>query len=164
VVSELAPKWTPRGFAQRYRAFIRQPGDLWLAIQIACFMWRVPGMLRRKDLRSFLTHLRDSRRPPACTVERSQERIVRLRALCLRLPFLRSRDNCYVRALTVYRFLETGGQPVQIHFGIEEQSDPRERLRGHAWISVAGEFFDAPAEVFKARIREVPLTPADAVP
>ncbi len=162
MVSKLAPKWTPRGLAQRYCAFIHGPDDLWLVLQIGYFMWRLPAMLRQRNLRSFLAHLRDGRRPAASSVEKSQERIVRLRALCLRLPLLRSRDNCYARALTLYRFLEAGHQPVKIHFGIEEQSDPQERLRGHAWISVEGRRVDAPDEIFNVRIKEVPLTPLEA--
>lgn len=162
MVIKLAPKWTPRGFAQRYRAFIHRSDDIWLALQIGYFMWRLPVMLRRRNLRSFLAHLRDGCRPAASSIERSQERIVRLRALCLRLPLLRSRDNCYVRALTLYRFLEAGHQPVKIHFGIEEQSDPQERLHGHAWISVGGQRFDVPNEIFNIRVREVPLTPLEA--
>ena len=162
MVTKLAPKWTPGGFVQRYRAFVHRPDDLWLALQIGYFMWRVPAMLRRRNLRSFLAHLRDSRRPAASSLEHSQERIARLRALCLRLPVLRSRDNCYVRALTLYRFLDAGPRPVRIHFGIEEQPDPRERLRGHAWISVGGQCFDAPDEIYNLRIREVPLAPLEA--
>ncbi len=162
MVNKLAPKWTPRGFAQRYRAFVRRPDDLWLALQIGYFMWRVPALLRRRNLRSFLADLRECRRPAAPSIEQSQERIARLRALNLRLPFLRSRDNCYVRALTLYRFLDAGDQPVKIHFGIEEQPNPHERLRGHAWISVGGQHFDAPDEIFNVRIKEVPLTPLEA--
>ena len=161
--TELAPKWTPLGFTQRLRRIIKQPGDLWFALQIYYFMWRAPVLLQQRNLRAFLAGLRTLPRPAAADPHSSRERILRLRALCLRLPTLRSRDNCYVRALTLYRFLEAGTHAVNVHFGIEERDDPRERLRGHAWVSVDGQFFEGPPEVRNARVREVPLARAPAV-
>lgn len=160
VTRDLAPKWTPVGFWQRARTIIRRPSDVWLATRIGWFMWRAPALLRQRNLRTFLIDLRKLPRPAALDASTSRERILRLRALCLRLPMLRSRDNCYIRALTLYRFLETGDHAVTIHFGIEEPADPRERLRGHAWVSVDGQFFEGPPEVLNARIRTVPLTVA----
>ncbi|MDQ6768144.1 MAG: lasso peptide biosynthesis B2 protein [Candidatus Eremiobacteraeota bacterium] len=153
----LAPKWTPAGFLQRARAIIKRPSDVWLATRIGWFMWRAPIGLRQRNLRTFLTELRKLPRPAALDAHTSRERILRLRALCLRFPMLRSRDNCYIRALTLYRFLETGDHAVTIHFGIEEPADPHQRLRGHAWVSVDGQFFEGPPEVLNARIRTVPL-------
>ncbi len=161
VTKELAPKWTPLGFAQRVRRIVKRPSDIWFALQIGYFIWRAPALLRQRNLREFLADLRTLPRPAATDTKSSLERILRLRKLCLRLRLLRSRDTCYVRALTLYRFLDAGAHVVSIHFGIEEKDDPRERLRGHAWVSVDGEFFGGPPEVFNARIREVPLIPAD---
>ena len=157
VTLKLAPKWTPIGAWQRAHRIIRRPSDIGLAVRIGWFMWKAPARLRRRNLRTFLNELRRLPRPAAVDALASRERILRLRALCLRLPLLRSRDNCYIRALTLYRFLETGDHPVAIHFGIEENPDPRERLRGHAWVSVDGQFFEGPPEVMSARIRTVPL-------
>ncbi len=159
VTDGLAPKWTPAGLWQRTRRIIRQPSDVGLALHICWFMWRAPSLLRESNLRTFLAGLRGLSRPAATDALASRERILRLRALCLRVPLLRSRDNCYIRAFTLYRFLETGDHPVTIHFGIEEDPDPRKRLRGHAWVSVDGHFFEGPPEAQSARIKLVPLEP-----
>jgi Transglutaminase-like superfamily len=162
VTKGFAPKWTPVGFAQRARVLVRQPSDIAFLMQIGWFMWRAPSILRRRHLRAFLEHLRTLPRPPAANARTSFERILRLRRLWLVFPFMRSRDNCYVRALTLYRFMDTGKDPLQIHLGIEERDDPRERLRGHAWVTVDGHIFERPPEVDNARIREVPLTIGNA--
>lgn len=156
-----APKWTPRGFAQRLARIIRGPSDLGFALRIGYFMWRLPGRLHDTHLQEFLRGLRTLPRPPAPDALSSRERILRLRSLWLRLPIFRTRDNCYVRAMTLYRYLDAGSHKVTIHFGIEQRDDPRERLRGHAWVSVDGSFFEAPPEVRQARIREVPLPLSD---
>ena len=164
VVSKpLASKWTPLGLAQRLPLIFKEPSDVWLLLQIGYFMWRAPTLLHGRNLRAFLAELRALPRPAAPNAKSSLERILRLRRLWLALPFMRSRDNCYVRALTLYRFIEAGPHAVSIHFGIEEREDPRERLRGHAWVSVDGQFFEGPPEVQSARIREVPLIAADAL-
>lgn len=157
MTERLAAKWTPLGFAQRMRRIIREPADLVFALQIGYFMWRAPAQLRRSHLRDFLQALRRLPKPRAAGPEVSRERILRLRGLCLRLPLFRSRDNCYVRALTLYRYLDAGDHAVNIHFGIEQRDDPKERLRGHAWVSVDGAFFETPPEVRNARIRELAL-------
>lgn len=157
VTSTLAPKWTPRGLAQRFRRMFHEPSDLWFAASIGLFIWRAPDIMRRRNLRVFLGELRALPRPKAASAAESLERIQRLRQLCLRFPAMRSRDTCYVRALTLYRFLEAGANQVSIHFGIEEKEDPLERLRGHAWVSVNGRLFEGPPEVITANIKEVPL-------
>ena len=162
VTPQLARKWTPLGLVQRLRLIIKEPSDIWFSLQVGYFMWRAPTLLHRSNLRAFLAKLRRLPRPAATDAKSSLERILRVRQPWLALPLMRSRDNCYVRALTLYRFLETGAHPVNIHFGIEERDDPRERLRGHAWVSVDGQFFEGPPQVQSARIREVPLVMADA--
>jgi hypothetical protein len=152
-----APKWTPRGFAQRIRYWFRQPSDVLLAAQIALFIWRAPAHMRGQHLGAFLASLRSRPRPRARSVQESLERIQRLRGLCLWLPPLRSRNSCYIRALTLYRFLEAGEDKVTIHFGIEERDDPAERLRGHAWVELNGRLLEGPPEVIHSVLREVPL-------
>ena len=153
----LASKWTPWGLAQRTIRIIRRPADMSLAVAIGYFMWRVPAHLHDAHLADFLATLRAQPRPAAADAGASRERILRLQRLWLRLPFFRSRDNCYVRALTLYRFLDAGDRRVSIHFGIEQKADPRERLRGHAWVCVDGVFFEGPPEMRDGTVREVPL-------
>jgi hypothetical protein len=43
--SSLAPEWTPRGLAQRWRRTIRRPGDIALALGIGRFDGRIVGGL-----------------------------------------------------------------------------------------------------------------------
>lgn len=159
----LAPKWTPVGLAQRAGRIIRRPADIVFAAQIGYFMWRAPAVLRSSHLSEFLRILRRLPRPHASDPDKSRERILRLRSLCLRLPLFRSRDNCYVRALTLYRFLDAGGRQVRIHFGVEQKHDRSERLRGHAWVSVDGAFFETPPEVRNSRVREIPMPSRDSL-
>jgi Transglutaminase-like superfamily len=161
VTSTLAPKWTPRGFAQRVRRIFHTPSDVALALELGLFMWRAPGMLRRSNLKIFLDDLRAQPRPLASDARASLERIQRLRQLCLRLPMMRSRDNCYVRAITLYRFLDAGQDFVNVHFGIEEKDNPRERLRGHAWVTLNGQLLEGPPEAIFGKLKEVPLPSAD---
>jgi hypothetical protein len=80
-----------------------------------------------------------------------------LRNACLGMPRLWRRDTCYVRALTLYRFLDPGEHRVRVHFGIEQPQSKDDRLRGHAWVSVDGRPFEAPEAVGARRIHEVPL-------
>jgi hypothetical protein len=161
VTKQLASKWTPAGFIQRVRRIVKRPADVRFALEIGYFMWRAPTLLHRQNLRAFLAELRTLPRPAAADAKTSLERVLRLRRLWLALPLMRSRDNCYVRAMTLYRFLDAGAHAVSIHFGIEERDDPGERLRGHAWVSVDGQFLEGPPQVLNARIREMPLVLAD---
>lgn len=162
VTETLASKWTPRGFAQRVRRIFREPSDPLFAASIGIFMWRAPGMLHHRHLKTFLLDLRAQRRPCAPNPAASLERIQRLRQLCLRLPFMRSRDNCYVRALTLYRFLDAGRDAVTIHFGIEAK-ERAERLRGHAWVSLNGRIFEGPPDLIIDQVKEVPLVALGAM-
>ncbi len=159
----LAPKWTPVGLVQRASRIIRRPADLVFAAQIGIFMWRAPSLLRSSHLSEFLQVLRRLPRPHSSDPETSRERILRLRSLCHRLPPFRSRDNCYVRALTLYRFLDAGEHQVRIHFGVEQRRDRSERLRGHAWVSVDGAFFETPPEVRDSRVREIQMPSRDSI-
>jgi Transglutaminase-like superfamily len=161
VTTTLAPKWTPHGFAQRLRRIFHAPSDFTLALRVGLFMWRAPEMLRRRNLKIFLDDLRAQPRPKASNASASLERIQRLRQLCLRLPIMRSRDNCYVRAITLYRFLDPGQDFVNVHFGIEEKDDPRERLRGHAWVTLNGHLLEGPPEPIFGKLKEVPLPSVD---
>lgn len=71
-------------------------------------------------------------------------------------PF-RSHNTCYVRALTLYRFINAPNQQVGIHFGIEQRNDPKERLRGHAWVSIDGEVVEGPQDQITGKLIEMPI-------
>jgi hypothetical protein len=151
----LAAKWTPLGVLQRLRNLVRQPGDVVLALRIAQFLWSVPGNLDQTNLPSFLSRVRGAPRPPAPDVRAGVERIMRLRQPWLRLSAFGNRNTCYIRALTLYRFLDAGQAPMHIHFGVERGAIPDSKLGGHAWITVGGEIFEAPDPVVQGRVREI---------
>jgi hypothetical protein len=62
------------------------------------------------------------------------------------VPGLRSRDTCYVRALTLYRFLDPGTHDVQLRVGVEWHDRPGGVLRGHAWVTLDGQVLEGPPE------------------
>jgi transglutaminase superfamily protein len=153
----LAPKWTPLGFWQRFSTIVRKPSDMPLAIKMGLFMCRAPINLEKASLPDFLATLRARSRPAADDMHVSMERIVRLRTAWLRLPFLRARNTCYLRAFTLYRFLDAGDRTVGIHFGIQPPAQPGDRLRGHAWVTVDGRLLEGPEEVARGGILEIPV-------
>jgi hypothetical protein len=158
MVSErLAAKWTPKGLLQRIRQTIREPADVVLALEIGYFLCRAPADLRRHDLDSFLRQLRSLPRPYNENVQRAKERIVRLRQAWLSLPPFKRCNTCYVRALTLYRFLEAGKDRVGLHFGVEQSDDANERLRGHAWVTLNGEVLEGPNGGFSGRLYEMKI-------
>jgi len=134
----LAPKWTPRGLAQRWRRAIQRPGDIALALKIGRFIRRVPNDLDPIALPELLAKLRAAPRPAARDLAADLQRINRLQNAWLRLPFFRSRDNCYLRTFTFYRFLDPGGSDMRVHFVVEPAERKGERLKGHAWVTVDG--------------------------
>jgi hypothetical protein len=137
------------------RRAIRTPSDLILIIRIGVFMIRVPNELAQANLSTFLERLRNAPRPKARNLTFGAERIKRLRAACLAMPVLWRRDSCYVRALTLYRFLDPGLRKVDVHFGVELPDSRMQRLHGHAWVTVDREILEAPQAVFDGRIREI---------
>jgi hypothetical protein len=141
--------------ARRFRSAIRQPSDVVLSAQIGWFVLRCPGRLARRGLADFLGDLGRGHRPPASDVDEGRERIARLRAAWLDLPVLRRRNTCYVRALTLYRFLDAGGHDVGVHVGVERGR--ADRLHGHAWVTVDGRLLEGPPEVEAGSIVEVNL-------
>jgi hypothetical protein len=157
----LAPKWTPRGVAQRARNIFRQPGDVALTVRIGWCLWRLPRRLERGELPALLADLRAAPRPAAADPAAAGQRIARLRQQWWRLPAFRRRNTCYMRALVLYRFLDPGTRPMRIHFGVTPGADPLDRLHGHAWVTVDGEIFEAPAPVLAGNVREIYRHPAD---
>ncbi len=136
--SNFAPKWSLRGLAQRWRKTMRGPGDFLLALAIGRFIRRAPAELDSAALPELLARVRSAPRPAARDLAAAVERVHRLQSAWLRLPFFRARDNCYVRALTFYRFLDARGSDMRVHFIVEPAAKKGERLKGHAWVTVDG--------------------------
>jgi hypothetical protein len=136
---------------------LRSPADGWLMIRMGVFIAWLPAKMRRSNVVHVFRELATAPRPRAQTIELSYDRIARLRAACLSMPRLWRRDTCYIRALTLLRFLDPGGHHVRVHFGVEQSQSRTDRLRGHAWVSVDGRPLEAPEVVFQGRIHEVPI-------
>jgi len=134
---------------------VRSPGDALL--EIGAFIVWLPANVRRSDVPAFFRKMKVAPRPKARKIEHSYDRIARLRDACLSMPRLWRRDTCYIRAFTLYRFLDPGEHRVRVHFGIEQPQSKNERLRGHAWVSIDGRVFEAPEAVHDGRIHEVPI-------
>lgn len=133
--------------------------DLLLLLRIGWFIRHVPADLDRLDLPRFLARIESGPRPRATDVSSAHGKIVRLRSLWLARSFFRDRDNCYLRALTLYRFLDPGKGDLSFHVGLEPPRFAGDRLRGHAWVTLDGTMLEAPPEVAIGRVREVNLDP-----
>jgi len=144
---------TRRPHDPKWREVARRVTPLWL--QVGAFIARLPSDLDRQALDSMLLRLQRLPREGNESQRRALKRLRRIARRWLRLPWLRRRNNCYVRAFVQYRFLDTGGKPIRYHIGVEPPRHPGDRLRGHAWISVGGEAIDPPDE--RTRARMVPL-------
>ncbi len=126
---------------------------LWL--QVGVFIARLPANLDRQALDTLLCRLQTKPRARVDSRRRALRRLARLGRRWLRLPWLRQRNNCYVRAFVQYRFLDTGGEQIRYHIGVEPPRHAGDRLRGHAWVSIGGEEIDPPDPWIRARM--VPL-------
>jgi hypothetical protein len=143
--------------AKTIASVVHSPADALLFVQICTFIARLPELVRRTDVPTFFDRIAMAPRPKARSLEAGYRRVARLRDVALTMPRLWRRDTCYLRAVTLYRFLDSGGHRVRVHFGVEQPPSPQERLRGHAWISVDEAVLEAPDAVRLRRIHEVPL-------
>ena len=128
----------------------RQPRDLWLLLRIAIFLRTAPARLERQGLAAMLRVMEGRPRPLCTDPAAGVRRIARLRNFVLRQPGFHSRDTCYLRALTLFRFLDAGGRDLRFQLAVEPgEADGRQH--GHAWITVSGESFEPPEAVQHGR-------------
>jgi hypothetical protein len=144
--SRWSPWWTPWGAAIRLVRTVRKPSDLREMARIGWFVLRLPDDVERSHLGEFLDRIKSAPRPASRSPHESAERIVRLRQPWLRVPVLRSRDTCYVRALTLYRFLDARDHDARLHVGAEWHDRPGGVLHGHAWVTLDGQILEGPPE------------------
>lgn len=149
-------RWSPVWVARHLRRVIKRPSDMLFALQIGWFLFRAPNDLSRSNVEDFLTGLRSRQRPGAKGLGSGMERITRLRDAWLALPPLRGRSSCYIRALTLYRFLDVTDSRMKFHMGVERRISPGERLHGHAWVTVDDRIVEEPRDAIE-RSSEVSL-------
>ena len=127
------------------------------ALRIGWYVWRMPG-LDRRTLPDFLERAARVRSGRSVEIGRIQ----RWRRRWLRVPGLRNRNTCYMRALVLFRFFDaaTSGAEMRFHLGAEPPRRERDVPHGHAWVTLDGrEVEPMPAEV-RERVRELYCFPA----
>ncbi|MEA2676737.1 MAG: hypothetical protein QOJ81_878 [Chloroflexota bacterium] len=144
--SRLAPWWSPWGLALRLGHTVRAASDIPWLVRIGWFVLRLPSDVERTHFEGFLSRLATAPRPDAADAHLGAERVSRLRQPWLRVPGLRSRDTCYVRAMTLYRFLDPGAHDMQLRVGVEWFDKVGGVLRGHAWVTLDGQVLEGPPE------------------
>ena len=140
------------------RFLTREPANMYLALHIGLFIMSAQRRMARQTLPEFIAGLRRRSFPRVPRV--SCDRVVHVRNAWLRQRWLRKCDTCYVRAMTLYRFLDVPDASVRLHLGIETRERPDERLRGHAWVSLDQRMLEGPEAVAQGRIREIPVPAA----
>lgn len=135
--------------------------NLWLNWQIGFFLVSAPRQLAAQPLPKLLEQLRHASRPAFADVEASLARVARSRHRWLRRPGFRQSNTCYMRALTLYRFLDAPGRDLRIHYGVEHLAVGSNSPRGHAWVSLDGRLLEPPLPVLEGRVREIFVYPAD---
>jgi hypothetical protein len=138
--------------------------NLRLNWQIGYFLLRAPRQLAALPLPKLLERLRRAPRPTFADAEASLARVARTRHRWLQRPGFRRSDTCYMRALTVYRFLDASGRDLRIHYGVEHTAVGSDLPRGHAWVSLDGRLLEPPLPVVEGRVREIFAYPADESP
>ena len=155
----LAPRWSLRGIYQRLSRIFKAPGDIPLFLQIGFFIWRVPSELEITHLSGMLDGFRQARRPYADSIDAGLERLMRLSEPWLRRRFFTARNTCYLRAMILYRYLDSGGEDMSIHYVVEPPRRAGDRLHGHAWVTVSGEVLDVEDFSIIDRSREIFMHP-----
>ena len=153
-------QWAKEGLGRGITRTFHEPGDIFLAARIGVFLWLLPRRLNRQPLDRLLQDLTRESRNGGGNVHADAQRISRLRQAWLASPLFRARNTCYVRALTLFRFLADDGRPMRIHFGVEPGMDPGDRIRGHAWVTVGNEVLEAPEPLLAGRVSELYAFPA----
>jgi len=137
-------QWSPFALGRRIVGLALRPMDVVLAARMAWFVYRLPEMLKRTDLASFLRGLSAERSGRA-----SLERVLRVRGAILQ--WFRRADTCYARALTLVRFLNVEPQRIDFRLGVEPARAPGDRIRGHAWVMLDGRLLEGPEGDIVAR-------------
>lgn len=145
-------------FAKHLKRSVKDFREVPLLLRIGFFLLNGPRELGGIDLADFLHTLRNAQKARVGRSTAGFEQVVRLRQFWLSLPILRWRNTCYVRALTLYRFLDSGTGDLKIHFGVEPGARPYDRLRGHAWVTFDGHVLEEFA-VLEKSVREIYVHP-----
>jgi len=151
----------PAGLFCRIGRVLKSPGDIPLIFRIGLFIWALPRAMEKSGLPDFLERIRHARRPKAVDLAAGMERIARLRQPWFRIPPLASRNTCYTRAITLYRFLCVSDGNLKIHFGLEPSRTPGDHTHGHAWVTVDGKILEPPDPLVAGHVKELYVYPQE---
>ena len=154
-MSPTSHQWARDGIVRGLTRTFRQPADVVLALRIGVFLWRLPRRLDRQPLDGVLRELATESGDASSDLHSDAQRISRLRQAWLASPLFRARNTCYIRALTLFRFLAHDGRSLRIHFGVEPGTHPGDRVRGHAWVTAGEEVLEAPEPLLSGRVSEL---------
>jgi hypothetical protein len=118
-------------------------------------MRRVASALESVSLPDFLAALEHRGELTDSDVLVSRARIARLRQAWLNLDRYAELNTCYIRTLTLYRFLNPREGLLRIHFGVNPGEDPEDRIHGHAWVTWNGQVLEAPDAVLSGVVTEL---------
>lgn len=100
----------------------------------------LPGQIRRKSLPDLLRDI-DPGVGPGPGNEAVMQRTVKSIDLLLSFRPLLRYGKCFLRSLTLFKFLRRQGWPVAIYFGVRKTEADGSDITGHSWLVLEGEPF-----------------------
>lgn len=119
---------------------LRYPADVKLFLQILVAILLLPGKIRRNSLPELLQRI-DSGVGSGPRDEAVMVRTVKIVDLLLSYRPLLRYGKCFLRSLTLFRFLRLQGWPVTICFGVRRSEEDESQLTGHSWLALEGQPF-----------------------
>ncbi|MHB0914244.1 MAG: lasso peptide biosynthesis B2 protein [Thermoleophilia bacterium] len=100
----------------------------------------MPGKIRRNSLPELLQRI-DSGVGSGPRDEAVMVRTVKIVDLLLSYRPLLRYGKCFLRSLTLFKFLRLQGWPVSICFGVRRSEDDDSGITGHSWLVYNGKPF-----------------------
>ncbi len=118
----------------------RRPGDFLLFFEIFFTILGLPRKIRSQSLPRLLKSL-DPGVSCTATDEAGLRKTTNMVDALLEFKLLRRYGRCFLRSLTLFKFLRRQGWPVEIRFGIMKTGDGDRDITGHSWLVLDGEVF-----------------------
>lgn len=100
----------------------------------------LPGKIRRKSLPNLLQGI-DSGVSRGPRDEAVMVRTVKIVDLLLSYRPLLRYGKCFLRSLTLFKYLRRQGWPVSIYFGVRKSDEEETQLTGHSWLALEDQPF-----------------------
>lgn len=112
---------------------LRYPADVKLFLQILVTILLLPGKIRRKSLPDLLQGI-DSGVSHGPRDEAIMVRTVKIVDLLLSYQPLLRYGKCFLRSVTLFKYLRRQGWPVSIYFGVRRTDEDEDQITGHSWL------------------------------